>query len=194
MCRPNTTRMPLEQVIAAQLGTLFPGMDVEECVAFRVTRNADLTLEEEEADDLLAAVEMAMTDEAAVIRVLTSMPGYVDAFAAAFPTVLARLRSGVGVDAPGFLLVPADDGRLLGAVVRIAEIIHRNPDRDRRTGACDFTLDRPRQSDPARHLYGDCQNSVRQAQQGEDLEGCEPRASGGEDPRPRPAAARCPGR
>jgi polyphosphate kinase len=33
---------------------------VEECAAFRVTRNADLTLEEEEADDLLVAVEMEL--------------------------------------------------------------------------------------------------------------------------------------
>ncbi|NLV53979.1 MAG: RNA degradosome polyphosphate kinase [Acidimicrobiales bacterium] len=52
--------VPLEQVIAAHLDQLFPGMVVEEHVAFRVTRNADLTLEEEEADDLLAAVEMEL--------------------------------------------------------------------------------------------------------------------------------------
>jgi polyphosphate kinase len=35
-------------------------MEIEEQYAFRVTRNADLTLEEEEADDLLAAVEMEL--------------------------------------------------------------------------------------------------------------------------------------
>jgi polyphosphate kinase len=52
--------VPLEQVIAAHLGSLFPGMDIEEHHAFRVVRNADLTLEEEEADDLLAAVEMEL--------------------------------------------------------------------------------------------------------------------------------------
>ncbi|MGN6694806.1 MAG: polyphosphate kinase 1, partial [Aquihabitans sp.] len=52
--------VPLEQVIAAHLDRLFPGMDVIETFAFRVTRNADLTLEEEEADDLLAAVEMEL--------------------------------------------------------------------------------------------------------------------------------------
>ena len=52
--------VPLEQVIAAHLDQLFPGMEVESHVAFRVTRNADLTLEEEEADDLLAAVEMEL--------------------------------------------------------------------------------------------------------------------------------------
>ncbi|MGQ0615911.1 MAG: polyphosphate kinase 1 [Acidimicrobiia bacterium] len=49
--------VPLEQVIAAHVGQLFLGMEVLESHSFRVTRNADLTLEEEEADDLLAAVE-----------------------------------------------------------------------------------------------------------------------------------------
>ncbi len=52
--------VPLEQVIAAHLDQLFPGMVIEEQFAFRVTRNADLTLEEEEADDLLAAVELEL--------------------------------------------------------------------------------------------------------------------------------------
>jgi polyphosphate kinase len=50
----------LEQVIAAHLGSLFPGMEIETHHPFRVTRNADLTLEEEEADDLLEAVEMEL--------------------------------------------------------------------------------------------------------------------------------------
>jgi polyphosphate kinase len=52
--------VPLEQVIAQHLGALFPGMDVVSHHPFRVTRNADLTLEEEEADDLLAAVEIEL--------------------------------------------------------------------------------------------------------------------------------------
>ena len=52
--------IPLEQVIAAHLDQLFPGMAIEQHHAFRVTRNADLTVEEEEADDLLAAVEIEL--------------------------------------------------------------------------------------------------------------------------------------
>jgi polyphosphate kinase len=52
--------VPLEQVIAAHLRVLFPGMEPGEHFAFRVTRNADLTLEEEEADDLLEAVELEL--------------------------------------------------------------------------------------------------------------------------------------
>src|SRR4051812_32859455 len=52
--------VPLEQVIAEHLSSLFPGMVVERHHPFRVTRNADLTLEEDEADDLLAAVEVEL--------------------------------------------------------------------------------------------------------------------------------------
>lgn len=52
--------IPLEQVISAHLGVLFPGMETGAHYAFRVTRNADLTLEEEEADDLLEAVELEL--------------------------------------------------------------------------------------------------------------------------------------
>lgn len=52
--------VPSEQVIAAHLHTLFVGMIVEEWATFRVTRNADLTLEEEGADDLLEAVELEL--------------------------------------------------------------------------------------------------------------------------------------
>ncbi|HTT86618.1 MAG TPA: RNA degradosome polyphosphate kinase [Acidimicrobiales bacterium] len=50
----------LEQIIAAHLATLFPDMEIGEHDAFRVTRNADLALEEDEADDLLVAVEMEL--------------------------------------------------------------------------------------------------------------------------------------
>jgi polyphosphate kinase len=52
--------VPLEQVMAAHLDQLFPGMAIEQHHAFRVTRNTDLTLEEEEADDLLAMVEVEL--------------------------------------------------------------------------------------------------------------------------------------
>jgi len=50
----------LEQIIASQLRRLFPDMVIGQHYAFRVTRNADLTLEEDEADDLLSAVEMEL--------------------------------------------------------------------------------------------------------------------------------------
>jgi polyphosphate kinase len=52
--------VPLEKVISEHLDLLFEGMEILEHVPFRVTRNADLTLEEEEADDLLVAVELEL--------------------------------------------------------------------------------------------------------------------------------------
>ncbi len=51
------TGVPLEQVVAHNLESLFPGMVAQECYAFRVTRNADISVEEDEADDLLSAIE-----------------------------------------------------------------------------------------------------------------------------------------
>lgn len=53
--------VPLEQVIAAHLHSLFPGMEVEGHHVFRVTRNADLEIEEEEGGDLLLAIESELT-------------------------------------------------------------------------------------------------------------------------------------
>jgi polyphosphate kinase len=50
--------LPLEQVIAAHLDRLFPGMEVAEHYVFRLIRNSDISLEEDEADDLLEAVEV----------------------------------------------------------------------------------------------------------------------------------------
>ncbi|MGL5032697.1 MAG: polyphosphate kinase 1, partial [Microcystaceae cyanobacterium] len=52
--------VPLEQVIAHNLEDLFPGMIIQECHPFRVTRNADLAVEEDEADDLLLAIEQEL--------------------------------------------------------------------------------------------------------------------------------------
>jgi len=49
--------MPLEELIAAHLPQLFPGMTVEGSHLFRVTRNVDLEVEEDEAEDLLQALE-----------------------------------------------------------------------------------------------------------------------------------------
>ncbi len=50
----------LEDLIMSNLEHLFPGMDVGRADLFRVTRNADLSLEEDEADDLLVALEVEL--------------------------------------------------------------------------------------------------------------------------------------
>ena len=49
--------VPLEDVIGAHLKRLFPGMEVLEAHTFRVTRNEDLEVEEDDAENLLAALE-----------------------------------------------------------------------------------------------------------------------------------------
>jgi polyphosphate kinase len=49
--------LPLEQLIAANLDDLFPGMEILGCHPFRVTRDMDLSILEEEAHDLLSVVD-----------------------------------------------------------------------------------------------------------------------------------------
>jgi polyphosphate kinase len=49
--------LPLEDLIAAHLSSLFPGLDVIDHHLFRVTRNADLEVEEDRDEDLLQALE-----------------------------------------------------------------------------------------------------------------------------------------
>jgi len=52
--------VPLEQVIAHNLEALFPGMNIQEYYLFRVTRDADFEVQEDEADDLLLAIEQEL--------------------------------------------------------------------------------------------------------------------------------------
>ncbi len=49
--------IPLEQTLVAFIDELFPGMDVGEPCIFRVTRDADLALDDDAADDLLLALQ-----------------------------------------------------------------------------------------------------------------------------------------
>ena len=82
----------LEQVIAANLDMLFSGMTIHERHLFRVTRNADLELEEDEADDLLLAIEEELRrrrfGEAVRLEVDQGMPA----------SMRQILEKGVGVD------------------------------------------------------------------------------------------------
>jgi polyphosphate kinase len=52
--------VPIEQVIAAHLQVLFPGMEIVGHSAFRLTRDADFELEEDEGGDLLEAIESVL--------------------------------------------------------------------------------------------------------------------------------------
>ena len=56
----STRFIPLEKVIIANLHQLFPGMDIEDYYTFRITRNADLELEEDESENLLESMEQEL--------------------------------------------------------------------------------------------------------------------------------------
>jgi polyphosphate kinase len=56
----STRFIPLEKVIIANLHQLFPGMEIEDYYTFRITRNADLELEEEESENLLESMEQEL--------------------------------------------------------------------------------------------------------------------------------------
>ncbi|MBL7255280.1 RNA degradosome polyphosphate kinase [Paractinoplanes lichenicola] len=49
--------LPVEELIATHLDQLFPGMELEEWHSFRVTRNAELEVDEDRDEDLLQALE-----------------------------------------------------------------------------------------------------------------------------------------
>src|SRR5690606_32757518 len=53
--------IPIEKVMAAHLDKLFPGMEIDEHFTFRVTRNEDLEVEEDDAENLLKALERELT-------------------------------------------------------------------------------------------------------------------------------------
>ena len=73
----------LEDLIVANAGKLFPGMHISQCHAFRVTRDADIEILEDEAGDLLRVMEQRLRrrrfGEAVRLEVATTMPaGMVD--------------------------------------------------------------------------------------------------------------------
>ncbi|MBN1286890.1 MAG: polyphosphate kinase 1 [Anaerolineae bacterium] len=71
----------LEQVIAANLPFLFPSLDVVESYAFRVTRDTDIEIQEDEASDLLQTIEegVRQTRFGQVVRLAVeeTMPGHI---------------------------------------------------------------------------------------------------------------------
>ena len=71
----------LEQVVAAHLSEIFPGVDIVETHPFRVTRDADVAIQELEAADLLETVEQFVRRRrfGSVVRLVVdrSMPAYV---------------------------------------------------------------------------------------------------------------------
>ena len=108
--------VPLEDVIAANLDQLFPGMEIVEHHTFRVTRNADLEIDDR-ADDLLEALEEELTrrrfSPAVRLEIEETMPEHVlellmteleveqdDVFMLPSPLDLAGLWSLHSIDRP----------------------------------------------------------------------------------------------
>ena len=73
----------LEDVIGHNLSALFPGMEIGSSYCFRVTRDADLDLQEDEADDLLRAIESELRrrrfGEPVRLEVAAAMPEHLRA-------------------------------------------------------------------------------------------------------------------
>ncbi len=83
-------RIPLEAVIAHDLSALFPQMEIVECAAFRVTRDADYEVSDE-ADDLLEAVELELR------RRRFGEPVRLEVSDAMSNRMVERLQTGLGV-------------------------------------------------------------------------------------------------
>ncbi|MEN6431091.1 MAG: polyphosphate kinase 1, partial [Coriobacteriales bacterium] len=71
----------IEQLVSARLGALFPGMEVVEVHPFRVTRDAEMAIQELEADDLLSSIEEGVRRRrfGSVVRVTVNpgMPAFI---------------------------------------------------------------------------------------------------------------------
>ena len=91
---------PLEEVIAANLDQLFPGMEIVEHHTFRVTRNADLEIDDR-ADDLLEALEEELSKRRAQPAVRLEVEQTIP------PHVLELLMSELEVDTQDVYTLPA---------------------------------------------------------------------------------------
>jgi polyphosphate kinase len=91
---------PLEEVIAANLDQLFPGMEIVEHHTFRVTRNADLEIDDR-ADDLLEALEEELSKRRAQPAVRLEVEQTIP------PHVLELLMSELEVDTQEVYTLPA---------------------------------------------------------------------------------------
>ena len=116
-----TPRVPayvwLEQLITANLGSLFPGMEIVEAHPFHVTRDAEVAIQELESDDLLETIEEAVWRrrfrDAVRLQVGAGMPAHIlsilvenleasskDVYLVEGPLGLNRLRELYSLDLP----------------------------------------------------------------------------------------------
>jgi polyphosphate kinase len=88
----SRTFVDLADVMANNLDLLFPGMEIEACSKFRVTRNANTERDEEEAEDLLEMIEIELRERkfAPVVRLQVDKTMQ--------PTLRGRLAAELGLD------------------------------------------------------------------------------------------------
>jgi polyphosphate kinase len=84
--------VPLEEVIAEHLHQLFPGMEIHDHYTFRVTRNQDLELDEDDSEDLLSSLEQEL------LRRRFGPPVRLEIEESINPELLDRLIQELGVD------------------------------------------------------------------------------------------------
>jgi len=89
---PPVRLLLVEELIAANLGSLFPGVEVGDPYTFRVTRDADLEIREDEADDLMSTLQQELRrrrfGQAVRLEVQRGMPERIE----------SGLRRGLGLD------------------------------------------------------------------------------------------------
>ncbi len=88
----GTRFVTLEDVMANNLDLLFPGMEIEACETFRVTRNANTESDEESADDLLAMIETELRERRFAPIVRLEVEGDMD------PVRRGMITSELGLD------------------------------------------------------------------------------------------------
>ena len=93
--------IPLEEVIAEHLDQLFPGMEIVEHHTFRVTRNEDLEVEEDDAENLLQALEKEL------LRRKFGPPVRLEVATDINPSILALLVRELDVDESEVYSLPA---------------------------------------------------------------------------------------
>jgi polyphosphate kinase len=84
--------VPLEEVIAANLDLLFPGMTIASVAPFRVTRNASTEQDEQEADDLLELIEIELRERRFAPVVRLQVDATID------PVLRGKLAAELGLD------------------------------------------------------------------------------------------------
>lgn len=149
--------VPIEQIIVAHIATLFPGMDVVAAHPFRITRDADLELEIDEAEDLLEQIESILrqrerSPEVVRLEVPRAMPrtmrdllkeelglGDTDVYVTKSPLGLSDLFQLGGLDRPDlkyepfsgqtpYRLQPPASGRTdIFSVIRQGDVLVHHP-------------------------------------------------------------------